>query len=96
MNKMNSEEISKLQKSILRLENTKKELIPKIKQAEFYLNTLSELKNSADVHERLKYISAELDVAVLKNSLVNTDALLLLKNDKLSKLQESNYQEKSL
>lgn len=55
--------------------NLQENLIP---QAELIVEQLKPLENSTDSHERMKFLSAKLDLANLKNDLANTRVLITL------------------
>ena len=58
-----------------KIRNLKETLIP---QAEAVVEQLKPLENSTDSRERMKFLSAKLDLANLKNDLANLRVLITL------------------
>ncbi len=81
--------IYRLNKKCTEIEN----LIP---QAEAVVEQLKPLENSTDSRERMKFLSAKLDLASLKNDLANAKALITMKMDRLEILEQSSSEEKSV
>ena len=70
-----------------------------IEQAKEAVASLVHLKDSENPKERLKYLSAELDVAMLKNDLANINALITLGTNRVKNIEnasESSSGEKEL
>lgn len=66
-----------------------------IPQAEEQLKQLKHLQNSYDARERLEYVSAELDLAMIKNDIVNTNALITLVSRRLEIVEQKMQAEAS-
>jgi predicted nucleic acid-binding Zn-ribbon protein len=76
-------EIDSLKGVIYRLNKKCKDIEALIPQAERVVEQLKPLEQSTDSRERMKYLSASLDLASLKNDLANAKALITLKQDQL-------------
>ena len=61
------------------------EVLEAIPQAEQIVKDLEPLANSSDSRERMKFLSAKLDLASLKNDLANYRALLTLNRESIVK-----------
>ena len=83
-----------LKGAIYRLNKKCEEIEKLIPQAESIVEQLKPLENSTDSRDRMKFLSAKLDLASLKNDLANSRVLITMKLDKL-KLLENAETEKS-
>ena len=66
-----------------------------IPQAEEQIRKLKHLQNSSNTHERLEYVSAELDLAMINNDIVNTNSLILLVSRRLELVEQKIQAEAS-
>lgn len=76
-------EIDSLKGTIYRLNKKCKDIEALIPQAERVVEQLKPLEQSTDSRERMKFLSAALDLATLKNDLANAKTLITLKQDQL-------------
>lgn len=77
-------------KDIDTLKEQRDALPAQIEQAKKVVASLAHLKDSEIPQERLKYLSAELDVALLKNELANINALITLENHGAKTIESSS------
>lgn len=79
-------EVESLKGVIYRLNKKCNNIENLIPQAENIVEQLKPLEHSTDSHERMKYLSASLDLASLKNDLANARVLKSIKQDQLETL----------
>ena len=80
---------------IYRLNKKCKEIEQLIPQAEKVVELLKPLENSKDSRERMKFLSAQLELSTLKNDLANARVLITMKSNQLESLEKRIGEEKS-